>query len=95
MMVRHNWTNDWFRGPGCYFWSSDIRLVDLELGYCATPQELEQAIQHHRIDLGWENQEMGGLVYRTHPSTEEAVEAWRMSIAPLTGWSYRVAFSGN
>ncbi|MBF0429376.1 MAG: hypothetical protein HQL94_10670, partial [Magnetococcales bacterium] len=58
-------THNWFRGPGRYFWTSDARLADLELGYCATQEELARAIRN-QIQTDRDEYEWGGLAYRTH-----------------------------
>ncbi|MBF0212593.1 MAG: hypothetical protein HQM00_03395 [Magnetococcales bacterium] len=76
-MPTHHWPNDWFHGPGHYFWTSDTRLVDLELGYCANRQELELAVAR-MIDAGRERQEVGGTVYRTHRPAQEPDSTWSM-----------------
>ncbi|MBF0341409.1 MAG: hypothetical protein HQL95_10680 [Magnetococcales bacterium] len=57
--------DDWFCGPGEYFWTSEARLVDLELGYCTTRTELEHAVLERTND-GRETPELGGSAYRTH-----------------------------
>ncbi|MBF0262329.1 MAG: hypothetical protein HQL97_10910 [Magnetococcales bacterium] len=56
--------HDWFCGAGTYFWTSDTRLVDVELGYCATRQDLERAISVV-VKHEWEGQPVGGIAYRT------------------------------
>nr|CAX83898.1 uncharacterized protein [uncultured bacterium] len=55
---------DWFCGAGTYFWTSDARLVDVELGYCATRQELERAIAVV-VKHEWDGHPVGGSAYRT------------------------------
>ncbi|MEO5331361.1 MAG: hypothetical protein H7839_05005 [Magnetococcus sp. YQC-5] len=58
-----NQTSDWYCGPGRYFWTSDARLADLELGYCATGDELAQALRDMNR-AGREEMELGGCAYR-------------------------------
>ncbi|MBF0628642.1 MAG: hypothetical protein HQL91_10555 [Magnetococcales bacterium] len=75
-------TTEWFRGPGHYFWTSETRLVDLELGYCATRQELDQAIVA-MTGAGRELQEMGGSAYRTRAQVHALTPAWPLPILGL------------
>lgn len=56
--------HDWFCGAGTYFWTSDTRLVDVELGYCATRHDLERAI-NVVVKHEWDGQPVGGIAYRT------------------------------
>lgn len=55
----------WFCGPGHYFWTSDTRLADLELGHCASREELAKAIRN-MVQAGREEMEWGGSAYRVH-----------------------------
>ncbi|MBF0182026.1 MAG: hypothetical protein HQM03_18570 [Magnetococcales bacterium] len=66
-------SDSWFCGPGNYFWTSDVRLADLELGFCATRDELVVAI-HNLAHSGADEYEIGGSAYRTHAL-----------VAPLSG----------
>lgn len=63
-----NRSDTWFSGPGRYFWTSDARLADLELGFCATKQELGRAVRN-MVHLGREELEWGGSAYRVHGAT--------------------------
>lgn len=86
-------SDSWFGGPGRYFWTSDTRLADLELGYCATKEDLARAICN-MAHAGREELEIGGSAYRVHgvittmqnkapfppPKTVRNTNSWRRSL---------------